>query len=664
MTQAAKREPIPASPTLPPHAPRLSLIARTGKLETRVSAGDQPVLVIGSRRDCGLPLEFPQVSKIHCAIVNTGAAVFACDLKSRTGTFLGSEQIDVCRLKHGDELRLGETVISVSLEGGPPGGDGDDPSAFVLDPPAKLAAPGGQFDLRNVVSLIGRRTGCDVTLDDPDVSLVHALVFSLDGRLAVCDLGSRGGTFVNGTAAALAWLDDGDVLGVAGTQFTLSWSGRQPKPGDAQPADGAEADGAATADASLDGADLESIEQTLSALQGAIAASRQRLDRQALELESREHELAARAAELDERRVGLDAMEKQARERLAEATKREATVEELRRGLEAEKQELEQRRADADRRAGELEARTEALSAQQQELESRRQELSARQSELESRHADLEQREAALAAREASLAQAEKSNAEMTELLEQERAELESGRGALAEQRAALEQAQAELLRQRQELEQQRAEHERAVAGLAAREQDLVRRSAELERRAADVDRRAADLAQQEEERQRLAQKLAKAKSAIESATRLFSTEIPVGDAPQAEAKSNGNGGRPPARRGNGNGKPAESAADAETDHLPGPVVCEPVFGGRPTTAGGPPASKGAPAEQRPAEGVPTSPDQLSPELQERFRVLRRLSQRSDAEIVKQLLAEAQHAAQHAEERTDSGKKQKRRWWS
>ena len=67
-------------------APRVQLTTRVGKKDKSAALESLPVLVIGSRRDCGLPIEQTGVSKIHCAIVNTGSAVFACDLKSRGGT--------------------------------------------------------------------------------------------------------------------------------------------------------------------------------------------------------------------------------------------------------------------------------------------------------------------------------------------------------------------------------------------------------------------------------------------------------------------------------------------------------------------------------------------------------------------------------------------------
>jgi pSer/pThr/pTyr-binding forkhead associated (FHA) protein len=42
------------------------------------------------------------------------------------------------------------------------------------------------------------RVGCDIELNDPEVSRRHAAVRQVDAGLAVEDLGSTNGTFVNG----------------------------------------------------------------------------------------------------------------------------------------------------------------------------------------------------------------------------------------------------------------------------------------------------------------------------------------------------------------------------------------------------------------------------------------------------------------------------------
>ena len=67
------------------------------------------------------------------------------------------------------------------------------------------------------------RAGCDIELTDPDVSRRHAVVRSLDGGLAVEDLGSTNGTFVNGKkVTSPVTLERGDHLKVGNTTLEVA----------------------------------------------------------------------------------------------------------------------------------------------------------------------------------------------------------------------------------------------------------------------------------------------------------------------------------------------------------------------------------------------------------------------------------------------------------
>jgi pSer/pThr/pTyr-binding forkhead associated (FHA) protein len=67
------------------------------------------------------------------------------------------------------------------------------------------------------------RAGCDVDLTDPDVSRRHAVVRALDDGLAVEDLGSTNGTFVNDTRIeGVAPLQPGDRVRFGNTVWQLS----------------------------------------------------------------------------------------------------------------------------------------------------------------------------------------------------------------------------------------------------------------------------------------------------------------------------------------------------------------------------------------------------------------------------------------------------------
>jgi hypothetical protein len=70
---------------------------------------------------------------------------------------------------------------------------------------------------------IGRAAGCDVSLDDPEVSRRHCRVWVQHGRAWLEDLASINGTFVNDRRVALRMaLRDGDVLRVGRTLLVFA----------------------------------------------------------------------------------------------------------------------------------------------------------------------------------------------------------------------------------------------------------------------------------------------------------------------------------------------------------------------------------------------------------------------------------------------------------
>lgn len=91
------------------------------------------------------------------------------------------------------------------------------PSAAV--PRLVILAPeairGRQIELTRDYLTVGREPSCDVRLDDPHVSRTHAALERRGGTVYVQDLGSSGGTFVNGNQAKSAELHQGDVVAFA-----------------------------------------------------------------------------------------------------------------------------------------------------------------------------------------------------------------------------------------------------------------------------------------------------------------------------------------------------------------------------------------------------------------------------------------------------------------
>jgi hypothetical protein len=77
----------------------------------------------------------------------------------------------------------------------------------------RIEDSGDVISLAHEVTTVGRGKGCDIQLDDPSVSRLHAELVRRGPYVYVTDLGlSRNGTRVNGRPADRRVLEDGDVL--------------------------------------------------------------------------------------------------------------------------------------------------------------------------------------------------------------------------------------------------------------------------------------------------------------------------------------------------------------------------------------------------------------------------------------------------------------------
>jgi predicted component of type VI protein secretion system len=76
------------------------------------------------------------------------------------------------------------------------------------------------------------REGCDVNLMDPEVSRRHAAIRDQGGSLAIEDLGSTNGTFVNGKRIEVVTvLSNGDTVRLGNTVWTIRSSAPAEAPG-------------------------------------------------------------------------------------------------------------------------------------------------------------------------------------------------------------------------------------------------------------------------------------------------------------------------------------------------------------------------------------------------------------------------------------------------
>jgi FhaA, N-terminal domain/FHA domain len=86
---------------------------------------------------------------------------------------------------------------------------------------AVLIWNGRDVSLEQSVIVIGRSSGADIVLDDPNVSRRHAEVRRLGDGYSLVDLGSTNGTEVNGQRVGETSLMNGDVIGVGTTRLTF-----------------------------------------------------------------------------------------------------------------------------------------------------------------------------------------------------------------------------------------------------------------------------------------------------------------------------------------------------------------------------------------------------------------------------------------------------------
>ena len=401
-------------PALPDAAPGIRLTAHASETPTDCETR-QPVTTIGSRRDCTLFVQASEVSKLHCALVNTGHEVIAVDLCSRSGTFVNDERITTPRvLDAADTLRVGPVSIEFELLAADE--TAITPESASGPPPLHLRSSDACLETATLPAVIGRRAACDIVLDTPDVSLAHALLLLLDGRLAIADLGSRSGTVVNDRRINLAWLRHGDTLSIGGESLVVEWTGPQFEPV-AATAPNEPASDPITDEVATPGGGFDDLGAMLDGLKARIAASQEKL--------------RLRTAELDEREALFE-------QRVAEFEARAAAFADEKKRLEQEAAEMKHALAGIARREREIETRTAALDTERQELAEQQDHCTRLKEEYEEQISRLMEREAALHEQQA----------------------------ALDEDRAALERRLTEVARREQDVAQAAAKIEQFRAAL------------------------------------------------------------------------------------------------------------------------------------------------------------------------------------------------------
>lgn len=163
---------------------------------------------IGRQAACNIQLEGDDVSPVHFSLDCSGEKCVLTDNQSASGTFVNRVRVTSTTLRPGDEILAGSHQFQLREAGHAPS-----TTSFTIE----------RADATDVLEQpavsIGRKSTCDVPLNEPEVAPLHALLEWRDGSLWVRDRSESQGVYVNGHRVADRSLNSGDVVSIG--PFTL-----------------------------------------------------------------------------------------------------------------------------------------------------------------------------------------------------------------------------------------------------------------------------------------------------------------------------------------------------------------------------------------------------------------------------------------------------------
>ncbi len=187
---------------------------------------------IGRGQDNDLVVADAAVSRRHAMVKHHDGSFIVVDMGSGGGTKVNNQPVGGKAVRTGSIITVGQTRMAiVDVQGQQADvAAASSEGATMVDLPAAgggvLVVQSGpdagvSFNLSQDDITIGRDPECEVQLTDPTVSRQHAVIRRHGDEYTVHDLGSSGGTQVDGELLAGVGLSAGDVIAIGRTEIVL-----------------------------------------------------------------------------------------------------------------------------------------------------------------------------------------------------------------------------------------------------------------------------------------------------------------------------------------------------------------------------------------------------------------------------------------------------------
>jgi pSer/pThr/pTyr-binding forkhead associated (FHA) protein len=158
----------------------------------------------GRQTTCDFVLQGEGISRVHFSIERRGPDYVLIDNKSTNGVFVNRLHTTAVTLRAGYEIMVGSNLMQVREVTGAR-------LAFHFIAERK-GVEGASQVIEQPSILLGRKSICQVQLNDPAVAAVHAEIERRSDGVWITDHSSGAGVYVNGTRVVSQQLHHGDTV--------------------------------------------------------------------------------------------------------------------------------------------------------------------------------------------------------------------------------------------------------------------------------------------------------------------------------------------------------------------------------------------------------------------------------------------------------------------